>query len=80
MAGSYQHIVNKDGSFIGVELLDNLGDAWEALEECYDMIQYLTKGKDQRRKIYLSWLCGHLKRKCPENVSKQTMEEWWGDE
>jgi hypothetical protein len=39
MAGSYRHITNGDGSFRGVELLDNLGDACEALEECYDMIR-----------------------------------------
>ncbi len=44
MAGSYAHIVDKDNNFIGIELIDNLGDAWEALEECYNMIQYLTGG------------------------------------
>ena len=42
MAGSYKHIINRDGEFTGTELIDNLGDAYEALEECYDMIQYLS--------------------------------------
>lgn len=45
MAGSYQHITDHDtGAFIGTELLDNLGDAYEALEECYGMIWYLAGG------------------------------------
>ena len=39
MAGSYRHITNDDGSYRGVDLLDNLGDADEALEECVAMIQ-----------------------------------------
>ena len=44
MAGSYSHIVNDAGRFVGVRLLDNLGDAWEALEECYGMIWLLANG------------------------------------
>lgn len=44
MAGSYSHITDDQGRFIGVELLDHLGDAYEALEECYGMIQLLTSG------------------------------------
>ena len=42
MAGSYRHIVEDDGSFRGMDLIENLGDAHEALKECYEMIQYLT--------------------------------------
>lgn len=42
MAGSYKHCVNDDGSFRGVDLLDHLGDAHEALEEMYGMIWYLA--------------------------------------
>lgn len=44
MAGSYRHITNDDGSFRGIDLIDDLGDAYEALEECYLMIQFLTGG------------------------------------
>ena len=43
MAGSYGHIVGKDGGFRGVDLIDNLGDAYEALEECYGMIWWLAQ-------------------------------------
>lgn len=42
MAGSYKHVVNKDGTFRGTTLLDHLGDAHEALEEMYGMIWYLA--------------------------------------
>ena len=45
MAGSYGHIADdKTGKFIGVELIDNLGDAYEALEECFGMIWFLADG------------------------------------
>jgi len=45
MAGSYDHIVNDRGEFIGTKYIDNLGDAQEALEECYYMIQYLAENE-----------------------------------
>jgi hypothetical protein len=35
MAGSIEHTIGVDGKFIGIELIDNLGDAEEALEEYY---------------------------------------------
>jgi len=46
MAGSYNHVVDKTGAFVGVlgHLLDNLGDAHEALEELYGMVWYLANG------------------------------------
>ena len=44
MAGSYKHVVNRKGEFTGIGLIDNLGDAYEALEEMYGMIWYLARG------------------------------------
>lgn len=43
MAGSLNHIVEDDGSFT-MEFIENLGDAREALEECFEIIEYLAKG------------------------------------
>lgn len=59
MAGSYSHITGKNNVFIGVDLIDNLGDAHEALEECYEIIQILSGGSKEKilkaiKKIYLS--------------------------
>lgn len=48
MAGSYKHIVDKDNNFKGVELLDNMGDACEALEECWHIIDILS-GSDKNK-------------------------------
>ena len=48
MAGSYGHIVDEKGRFLGTQLIDHLGDAYEALEECYLMIRYLS-GDDPNR-------------------------------
>jgi hypothetical protein len=76
MGGSYQHIVNDDGSFRGTDLIDNLGDAYEALQQCYDMIQHLTGG--DKTKIYEAWLEGYFKKRCPpENLPLATYERFW---
>lgn len=42
MAGSYNHLVGTDGKFT-VEYLDNLGDATEALRDCFDIIAGLKR-------------------------------------
>jgi hypothetical protein len=44
MAGSLNHIVGEDGRF-RMESIENLGDAHEALEECFKIILELTGGK-----------------------------------
>lgn len=84
MAGSYRHIINRDGSFIGddlTEMIENLGDAHEALEECYDMIQYLTGGDKHR--IAVAWFEGHLRPRrpnlSPEEANRE-IAEYWNDE
>jgi hypothetical protein len=43
MAGSLSHIVNEDGTFT-MDLIENLGDAHEALEECFAIIKRLSGG------------------------------------
>ena len=40
MAGSLAHITATDGSFT-MELIDNMGDAEEALEDCHAIIAFL---------------------------------------
>ena len=49
MAGSYNHIINKrTGGLLKPEkmegMIENLGDAYEAIEECFWMIQVLADG------------------------------------
>ena len=44
MAGSWSHVTNHDGSFAGIDLIDNLGDAHEALEEMHGIIMVLAEG------------------------------------
>ena len=70
MAGSYRHCVNADSKFIGIDLIDNLGDAHEALEEMYDMIEYLSdlnadlmRPGDAKARIHEAWLNGHIKKR-----------------
>ena len=44
MAGSYMHLVDDENNFLGRDILiDNMGDAYEAIEECWNIIQILAK-------------------------------------
>ena len=43
MAGSLNHIINEDGRF-WMDLIENLGDAHEVLEECFNIIYELANG------------------------------------
>ena len=50
MAGSLNHIVSEDGHF-QMGLIENMGDAHEALHECFEVIRTLTDGnKDEVNK------------------------------
>src|SRR3954467_1201157 len=48
MAGSYNHVVTDDGNLgsnqFVVDMLENGGDVFEAVEEMYGMIWYLAQG------------------------------------
>jgi len=46
MAGSLNHIIDENGVFT-MDFIDNLGDAHEALEECFGIISYLTMHKPE---------------------------------
>ena len=62
MAGSLKHIIGVDGN-LTMELIDHLGDAYEALEECYVIIIELSGG-DMKK---VSAAC--LKHKFPDPYS-----------
>lgn len=89
MAGSYRHVVDSDGSFRGTDLIDNVGDAHEALEEMYDMINYLADqiveldpaGLDRRHLIHEAWRYGHSRP--PENTANESLcgfDRFWSDD
>ena len=44
MAGSLAHIVDKNGRFT-MDLIENMGDAHEALEQCFQVIFSLSHGE-----------------------------------
>ena len=71
MAGSYLHCIKtfKDGTyrFLGVDLLDGLGDAYEALEEMFDMIEHLSGG--DRAKILEAHEAHCIKRACDPDTA-----------
>lgn len=47
MAGSWGHITDDQGRFRGLGTVENLGDAYEALEECYGMVWLLASQLEQ---------------------------------
>ena len=59
MAGSLSHIVDANGSFT-MELIENLGDAHEALEECFALIYELAGGDSDK----ISTACSKIG--CPD--------------
>lgn len=51
MAGSYKHVTKPDGSFNAEdfgEMIENLGDAYEACEEMHFMVSFLAGGDRER--------------------------------
>lgn len=47
MAGSLKHIIEEDGTFV-MDSIENLGDAYEALHECFHVILDLADGDMDR--------------------------------
>jgi len=62
MAGSLNHIIDSDGTF-KMDTIENLGDAYEALEECFAIIYHLAEGDSER----IGRLCEELKFPNPWN-------------
>lgn len=85
MAGSYRHIARADGSFRGIDLIDNLGDAHEAIEEMHDMIAWLAariSPDNPRQAIHEAWREGHLRARYPFNADNESIagfDAFWED-
>jgi hypothetical protein len=65
MAGSLAHIVDKNGAF-WMSLIENMGDAHEALQECFDIIALLLAtgiSTDEFAKI-----CDQAKAPVPKHI------------
>lgn len=61
MAGSLSHIVDEDGKF-RMNLIENMGDAHEALDECFKIIHFLTGGDKNK----INAVCDRLNFPCIE--------------
>ena len=76
MTGSYGHCINHIGAFIGVKHLDNLGDAYEALEEMYWMLQYFSGGNKER--LFEAYKEGYCRTHIPpDNMYLITLEDFY---
>ena len=54
MSGSFDMILKEDGEFT-MDLIGNMGDAYEALEECFEVIKYLSGGNLEKIREALVW-------------------------
>jgi hypothetical protein len=59
MAGSLNHIVSDDGHF-EMDCIENLGDAHEALFECFEIIRVLSGGSKDK----INAVCENLNFPC----------------
>ena len=84
MAGSYRHVTNADGSWRGFDLIDNGGDAAEAIDEMWQMIAYMgakLTPDDPRRAIHEAHRYGV--QRPPENTANDDLmsfERYWSDD
>lgn len=71
MAGSYGHIATlKDEKLhFSMDLIENLRDAYGALEECFDMIEHLSGG--DLRRLHKAHLYHFRKRFGDDHVDSQ---------
>ena len=72
MAGSYDHVTTKKGKLRNPktfsQMIENLGDAYEAIEEMYGMIQILAEdaaneqsGAQADRNLFIQSACDRYK-------------------
>ena len=52
MAGSLSHIVDVETGKYRFDLIENLGDAYEALDECFYLIKAMTGGEKEEINEY----------------------------
>lgn len=59
MAGSYKHVIDDNGKLRSnedfINYIENLGDAYEAIEEMYYIIQYLSGNDTDSINEALEW-------------------------
>lgn len=67
MAGSLSHITNDDGTF-RMDLIENLGDAQEALEECHQIIAVLLDRGYIPARVALEMACRDMSFPTPTSV------------
>ncbi len=53
MAGSLNHLIDEETGKFTMDSIDNLGDAHEALEECFNIIYDMTGGSKAEIDEYL---------------------------
>lgn len=69
MAGSWNHMTTRSGKLLNNKnfcgMIENLGDAYEAAEECYGMVQVLahqlalTDPGTRDRREWVRWAAAH---------------------
>ena len=69
MAGSLNHIVSETGKFT-MATIENMGDAHEALHECFELIRILSLGQKEN----VNAIC---KRKHFPKIKVDMVESGW---
>ena len=74
MAGSLNHLIDENGEY-NEDSIENLGDAYEALDECWRIIVEFTDGDLAR----LQAVCRRVGAVVPKRLP-QPKPPWWSGE
>ena len=69
MAGSLNHIIDDDTGGFSMGTIDNMGDAHEALEDCYDIIALLLD-RIPNPHAALQQVCKQVQTPMPKQLPK----------
>lgn len=77
MAGSLRHVTNSQCDFVGMDLIENLGDAYECIEECVAIIRELSGG-DRSKVAAAHWR--YIESFNPGHGLDTSAEIYWGED
>jgi len=54
MAGSFNHLRGEDGNYAGIGLIENMGDASEAIEQMFFMLMFIVGGWEAESRLEMA--------------------------
>lgn len=71
MAGSYKHLIDDDGRYRGMSLLDHMGDAAETIGECFFIIRSSLSDEQIEQALDRFYRCSRGEEPWPDFMGNQ---------